>query len=76
VAGSVALLVFGIVLGVLAIWDVCGRPTAVRERLEAMPILGASYKRLPSWAFRAFGVWCIALGFGQLIYIYVITHGR
>jgi hypothetical protein len=55
--------------------DVGGLATTMRARLDAMPILGASHRRLPSWAFRAFGVWCIVFGIGQLIFVYAIVHG-
>jgi hypothetical protein len=75
VAGSVILLVLAVAMGVVAIWDVGGLASTVRERLSAMPVLGASYRLLPSWAFRAFGVWCVLFGIGQLIYISVFLHG-
>jgi hypothetical protein len=74
-AGSVVLLVLALAMGAVAIWDVGGLATRIRVRLEAMPILGASYTRLPSWAFRAFGVWCMLFGISQLIFVFAITHG-
>jgi hypothetical protein len=74
-AGSVLLLVLAVAMGVVAIWDVGGLVTTMRARLDAMPMLGASYRRLPSWVFRAFGVWCIVFGIGQLIIVYATVHG-
>jgi hypothetical protein len=47
----------------------------MRARLEAMPVLSPSYRRLPSWTFRAFGVWCFVFGIGQLIFVYITVHG-
>lgn len=64
-----------IVMGAVAIWDVGGMATAIRARLETRPVVGGWYKRLPPWAFRAFGVWCVVFGVGQLVYVYAITHG-
>jgi hypothetical protein len=74
-AGSVLLLVPDVAMGAVAIWDPGGLATTVRRRLSAMPVLGALNSRTPSWAFRAFGVWCILCGIGQLMFIYAITHG-
>jgi len=74
-AGSVIILALGLVMGVVAIWDVGGLATTMRARLEGLPMLGASYKRLPSWTFRAFGVWCVVFAVGQLVYVYVTVHG-
>ena len=73
--GSGLLLVLAVGMGVVAIWDVGGLATAIRARFELMPILGASYRRLPSWVFRLFGIWCIVIGIGQLIFVYAIMHG-
>jgi hypothetical protein len=73
--GSVLLLVLALAMGATAIWDLGGLATAVRARLEALPMLGASYKRLPSWALRAFGVWCFVFGVAQVIFVSAITHG-
>jgi hypothetical protein len=74
-AASVFLLVLAVAMGVVAIWDLGGLATTVRGRLSAMPVLGALYRRTPPWAFRAFGVWCILFGIGQLMFVYAITHG-
>jgi hypothetical protein len=71
----VVLLVVAAAMGVVAIWDVGGLATTMRARLEAMPVLGASYRRLPSWTFRAFGVWCFVFGIGQLVFVYITVHG-
>ena len=73
-AGSVIILALGLVIGVVAIWDVGGLATTMRNRLEGLPLLGGSYGRLPSWMFRAFGVWCVAFAVGQLVYVYVVVH--
>ena len=67
-AGSVLLLVLSVAMGAVAIWDFGGLATTVRRRLSAMPVLGALYRRTPSWAFRAFGVWYILFGIGQLMF--------
>jgi len=64
-----------IALGVVAIRDIGGLATITRTRLEAMPVAGASYRRLPSWTFRAFGVWCFVFGIGQLAVVYIAVHG-
>lgn len=73
-AGSVVLLVMAVAMGVVAIWDVGGQATTMRARLEAMPVLGAAYRRMPSWTFRAFGVWCFVFGIGQLVFVYITVH--
>ena len=72
---SVLLLVLAVAIGVVSIWDVGGVVTAMRARLEAMPVLGASHRRLPSWVFRAFGVWCIVFGVAQFIYLSASSPG-
>jgi hypothetical protein len=74
--GSVALLVLAVAMGVMCIWDVGGRATFVRERLEERSIMRAWYRRLPPWYFRAFGVWCFVFGIGQLIFFLVTLHSR
>jgi hypothetical protein len=74
-AWSVVLLVVAIAMGALAIWDIGRLATTMRARLEAMPMAGASYRRLPSWTFRAFGVWCFVFGIGQLVFVYITVHG-
>jgi hypothetical protein len=70
----VVLLVVAVAMGVVAIGDLGGLATTIRARLDAMPMLGASYRRLPSRVIRAFGVWCILFGIGQLILVSAITH--
>jgi len=74
-AGSVFLLVLALMMGVTAIWDLGGLATGVRARLDAAPLLGGAYRRLPPWTFRAFGIWCIVFGIGQLIFVATLTHG-
>jgi hypothetical protein len=73
---SVVLLVVAVAMGVVFIWDVGGAATAMRARLETKSPMGALYKRLPPWTFRAFGVWCIVFGIGQLIFVIATVHGR
>lgn len=75
-AGSALLLVLAVAMGVVAIWDLGSLATAIRARLDPMPVLGASYRRLRPWVFRAFGVWCIVFGIVQFIYAYATVHGR
>ena len=70
---SVLLLMFALVMGVVAIWDVGGLTSRMRSRLEAGSF-GAVYERLPSWTFRAWGVWCVLFGLGQLIFVFATTH--
>ena len=62
-------------MGAGAAWDPGGLATRIRARLDAMPMLGGWYRRLPSWAFRALGVLCFTFGIGQLIFVYAVTHG-
>ena len=66
----------GVAIGVVCIWDVGGLATMMRARLEERSVMRAWYRRLPSWTFRAFGVWCIVFGIGQLIYVIATVHGR
>ena len=70
VAGSVLLFVFAVAMGAAFTWDIGGLATKMRQRLEAKSIFGDLYKRMPSWTFRAFGVWCFVCGIGWLIYVY------
>lgn len=74
--GSVVLLVLAVSMGVVCIWDIGGAATAMRVRLEERSVMRAWYRRLPSWTFRAFGVWCVVLGIGQLIYVIATARGR
>jgi hypothetical protein len=66
-AVSVVLLVLAVAMGVAFIGDVGGTATKMRSRLETRSMMRAWCKRLPPWTFRAFGVWCIVFGIGQLI---------
>ena len=70
VAGSVLLFVFAVVMGVTFTGDIGGLATKMRQRLEERSIFGYLYKRMPSWMFRAFGVWRFVCGIGWLIYVY------
>lgn len=69
-AGSVLLLVMAIAMGITAIWDIGGMASKMRGRLEERSLFGGLYRRMPSWTFRAFGVWCIIFGIGQLVYVW------
>jgi hypothetical protein len=74
-AGSVVFLVLAVAMGAVCIWDLGGAATAVRARLEERSVMRAWYRRLPPWTFRAFGVWCVVFGIGQLIYVIATVHG-
>jgi hypothetical protein len=74
-APSVVFLVFAVGMGVVFIWDVGGAATAMRARLEAKSRMAAWYKRWPPWAFRAWGVWAVVFGIGQLIFV-IATENR
>jgi hypothetical protein len=39
----------------------------MRTDLDERPNVGGLYRRLPSWTFRAFGIWAVVFGIGQLI---------
>jgi hypothetical protein len=75
-APSVVFLVFAVGMGVVFIWDVGGAASAMRGRLEAKSRMRAWYKRLPPWTFRAFGVWSVVFGIGQLIFVIATVNGR
>jgi hypothetical protein len=75
-AGSVVLLALAVAMGVVFIGDIGGRATRLRSRLETRSMMRAWYKRLPPWTFRAFGVWCIVFGIGQLIYVIATVRDR
>ena len=75
-AGSVVFLVLCVAIGVVCIWDVGGLATMMRSRLETRSVMRAWYRRLPPWTFRAFGVWGIVFGIGQLTYVIATVHGR
>lgn len=71
VIGSAIFLLLCFAMGATFFWDLGGLATRMDERLQAMPGYGALYRRLPmpSWAFRAFGIWCVVFGIGQFIYV-------
>ena len=71
--GVLLFFVMAEAMGVAFFWDVRGFASLMRRRMEAGPF-GGLYRRLPSWTYRAFGVWCFAFGFGQFAYFYAITH--
>jgi len=71
---SALLFVFGVAMGVTFIWDIGGMATRLREQeIGKGGISTALFKRAP-WMPRAFGVWAIVFGIGQLIYVYGLTH--
>jgi energy-coupling factor transporter transmembrane protein EcfT len=74
-APSVVFLLVALAMGVVFIWDVGRVATAMRARLEERSMMRAWYKRLPPWTFRAFGVWCVVFGIGQLIFFIATVHG-
>lgn len=65
------LLVFSVVIGIAFILDLGGIGSRLRERLENRYRDGEFYERMPRWAMRAFGIWCVVIGIGQFIYF---TH--
>jgi hypothetical protein len=71
---SVVLLVIALGMGAVFIWDIGGRASAMRARLEERSVMRAWYKRLPPWTFRAFGVWAVVFGIGQLIFVIATLH--
>ena len=70
------LLVASLAMGVGFFWDVRGFATTMRRRLEERDFDGALYRRLPSWAFRAFGVWCFVFGIGQFALFAALERKR
>jgi hypothetical protein len=74
--GSVLFCAAVIAIGIAFIWDIGGLASKMRVRAEESPVSGGLYRRMPSWAFRAFGVWWIICGIGWLIYAYGLTHGE
>lgn len=72
-AGSIVILVIALAMGVALIWDIQRLASRMREGVESGP-LGGLHKRLPSWTYRAFGIWCVLFGCGQFAYFFAITH--
>ena len=68
------MLVICLAMGTVFFWDVRGYATRVRRGLEENDPLGALYKKLPSWAFRAVGVWCFAFGIGLFAVLVALEH--
>lgn len=62
--GSVLFFLAAAAVGVTLIWDIGGQASKTRTRLERNPVYGGLYRRLPSWTYRAFGVWWIIVGAG------------
>jgi len=71
----VLILVVCVAMGVTFIWDVGGLASRMRARLDWDPGYRALYRRVP-WMDRVIGVWWIAFGIGQLIYVYGLTYGK
>jgi hypothetical protein len=71
---SAVLLVFGVVMGTVFIWDLGGFASRMRQRLEERSFDGAFYRRMPAWALRAFGIWAMVFGIGQFVYIVTTTR--
>jgi hypothetical protein len=65
---ALVFLVFGVAMGVVLIWDIGGVATRMRAEAEEQPFTGSLMKRMPSWTFRAFGIWCVAFGVGFCIW--------
>jgi len=51
-------------------WDIRGFATHMRARVEAQPITGRLNRLLPSWFYRAFGVWCFVFGTGVFVFLW------
>lgn len=71
----VLFFVAAVAMGATFIWDIGGLASKMRADLDESPLHGALHRRLPSWAYRAFGVWCIIFGTGVLVYFYGLAHG-
>jgi hypothetical protein len=71
---SLVLLVYAWGLGAVFFWDVRGMATRTRRRYEARALYNARYWKLPSWAFRAFGIWCFVFGVGEFLLFNVAKH--
>ena len=67
VIGPSILLISSLAMGVGFFWDVRSFATAVRRRFEERSFDGALHRKLPSWAYRAFGAWCFVFGIGQFV---------
>lgn len=70
---SILLLVYAWGVGAAFLWDVRGVATRVRRKWEARALEGAMLGRqLPSWAFRAFALWCFVFGVGEFALFNVV----
>ena len=65
---ALVFLVFGVAMGVVLIWDIGGLATRMRAEAEERPFTGSLMKRMPSWTFRACGIWCVAFGISFCIW--------
>ena len=74
IVAALALKLLPLALGGGFFWDVRGFATAMRRRLEERSFDGALHKRLPSWAYRAFGVWCFIFGIAQFVLFAVLER--
>lgn len=63
------MLAFFVVMGVAFFWDLGGFASRMRERLEARPLTGAFYRRMPPWFLQAFGIWSIVFGIGCFVFV-------
>jgi hypothetical protein len=68
------MLVYAWALGAAFFWDVRGVATRARRKFEARALDGGLYRKLPSWAFRAFGIWCFVFGVGEFVLFNVVKH--
>ena len=66
--GPSILLVVCLAMGAGFFWDIRGFAAAARRRFEERRFDGALHRKLPSWAYRAFGIWCFAFGIGQFLF--------
>lgn len=71
---SLVMLVYAWALGAVFFWDIRGIATRTRRKYEARAFDGALYRKLPSWAFRAFGVWCFVFGVGEFVLFNIVKH--
>ena len=71
VIGSAVLLVAAFAMGAAFIWNLGGFADRMRQGLEDAPLAGVLYRRMPSWTLRAFGIWCLIFGIGQLTFFLV-----
>jgi hypothetical protein len=68
----------GLALSASCLEDGCGTcPEVSGGSLAGSAVLLVLwYKRLPSWSFRVFGVWCLVCGVGQLLFVIATAGGH